>query len=763
MWSLEGVEPPQFLPKHARQFLHGAACTLPQPEVEAALTKIIDLTLKEGELTLSVSDIEVDLRRLRKAQAAGSSFTASQLAYHMHMPENNNDIIFLHLAFEDKDAVDKITVMKAVLPRLEQSNFTANSLNSFEAAWRLVDPTASNTLNIDKLFLLLYLLGQSKKEVALPKELPPFARSLIFEWQKEDMEVLQQSKQVQQTNQDVNEQFTQSIHPTAQATRTESPRTGIRSAMEQPEVTAARQPEVRPQMVQPGQVPQSSQTSAIPMTLVSQTGLKSPHPLFTGPNAPTTPHGNMSLSSNNPFTPERMAAWEQLQARFLKVPRTSVVEDTAPPRLPEDIDMNEQSPVRTQVAASGMSTEPMATPNRARNIPAHEGKANNPQQASVLTEASSLPLDALSLIQTTTDSIVAKASDIIVGQVKDLLEKYTADGVARGKTPPGHRHAKSDAEKKIDAAIRELTRELMGWGTKSHPHAAPPNGPNAEELKMHDLGLSKGPTKDNFRLDWNGPNATGWNRTASYVFADEFIMRCKEGYYAVRSFPDWALGRHDVANRFRSKLPHLKTERKHAFTMALGTEEEKIAAEMKRDKAMKAKRHRSRCDELFKFRLRVLDRHPEAPPILRIILEYLGVDGMSSDDTDVESTKSTKPKFYRIHQVWRAEMGDKAMFIIDELHGLPNPLGQLPRHGGNVKRERIGNHPVLINEEPVPDLPKTFYNKKFLAKHPGTSEIFSTSDAWKEKIVLPDSFEGKIGEIPARFQPHIYPRWQEYA
>ncbi|KIJ26693.1 hypothetical protein M422DRAFT_272203 [Sphaerobolus stellatus SS14] len=144
------------------------------------------------------------------------------------------------------------------------------------------------------------------------------------------------------------------------------------------------------------------------------------------------------------------------------------------------------------------------------------------------------------------------------------------------------------------------------------------------------------------------------------------------------------------------------------------------------------------------------------------VIEALGVDGMSSDESDT-GTSPTHPTFKQKHNPSRAPAVDKFVFVLDSFQNLPNVLGQLPRRGGNHPRTRPGTHPILVNTKPILDLPEMFYNMKYLAKFPGTLEIFRALDTWSKNITIPTVFNGKAAEIAAKFQPHKYPGWEEYA
>ncbi|KIJ36054.1 hypothetical protein M422DRAFT_51245 [Sphaerobolus stellatus SS14] len=152
---------------------------------------------------------------------------------------------------------------------------------------------------------------------------------------------------------------------------------------------------------------------------------------------------------------------------------------------------------------------------------------------------------------------------------------------------------------------------------------------------------------------------------------------------------------------------------------------------------MKLSRHKEREQiAIVLVAMRIMRTHPELPGEWITILKELDPDGMSPDESDISVSK-THPTYYRIPKPWRSLFIDKLMHVITGFYDLPNVLGQLPYRGGNPPRMRKGNHPVLVNNELSSDLPEVFYNKKYLAKYPGTLGIFRTSDASSQNIPVP--------------------------
>ncbi|KIJ31641.1 hypothetical protein M422DRAFT_53308 [Sphaerobolus stellatus SS14] len=382
-------------------------------------------------------------------------------------------------------------------------------------------------------------------------------------------------------------------------------------------------------------------------------------------------------------------------------PQQSQATQMTAPTSPGDVEMPSRAPGRSPFKSYTDTSD-------------SRGATNLNETTSHLTP------ETISALQTTADAIVNKASERILSQVKELLENSLPGPKGRNRTPVEERVPKTEGKKLINH------QTLL----------PPPSELSEEEITMHATSLSAGPMGQNFRLHWTGANERGWNHTASYIFANEFIKCCKEGHYAVQSFPMWATKRHDIVALFRSKIPNLKTERKYILQMSSTSAEIRMQTEIKLEKMKKVKHHCACCDELLSLRIRIIKAHPELPIEWISILEEPGVDGMSSDESDTGSLL-THPTFSRIHKICRATALDKFVHIVDGYHDLPNVLGQHPHHGGNSRLIRKGNHPTLINNKPIPDYPETFYNKKYLIKFPRTLEICRASNAWSINMPIP--------------------------
>ncbi|KIJ44513.1 hypothetical protein M422DRAFT_47267 [Sphaerobolus stellatus SS14] len=98
------------------------------------------------------------------------------------------------------------------------------------------------------------------------------------------------------------------------------------------------------------------------------------------------------------------------------------------------------------------------------------------------------------------------------------------------------------------------------------------------------------------------------------------------------------------------------------------------------------------------------------------ILEALGPDGMSSDETDLEAWHSNGAyQFLRIPKAFRSRALDHVLSYIDKLskHGTLDHTGSLK---GATERVRIADHPTARNVAGFAGLPIDIYNSEWLAE-----------------------------------------------
>ncbi|KIJ41780.1 hypothetical protein M422DRAFT_255093 [Sphaerobolus stellatus SS14] len=310
-------------------------------------------------------------------------------------------------------------------------------------------------------------------------------------------------------------------------------------------------------------------------------------------------------------------------------------------------------------------------------------------------------------------------------------------------TLPHFKRSKSEHMHKLDADIRENTNMLLKWNHAEHPFAAPPLPPSDDDLESFAKRLGIGPTVENFTLDLRKSEKMSedkvskqchWNTWASVVFARDFMKRWegKEWPYLPHAKVDSF-----IAQRFREKLGHLKDVYMLQLELNQATPQEQviIMAQIRLDQ--KPEHHRAHREESLELRKKIVIFHNFPPGYLRM-LETLGPDGMSSDETDEGHV-------------------NKLNFVIDKVYDKPNRLGAyLPRQG-NTRRIRLGTHPSLFHMGRIPEYPKELYNIHYLQKKfPGALQVLQQSPAWQVPHPLPERWLDGWSELADQFTDHIW-------
>ncbi|KAJ8689374.1 hypothetical protein PTI98_013399 [Pleurotus ostreatus] len=202
--------------------------------------------------------------------------------------------------------------------------------------------------------------------------------------------------------------------------------------------------------------------------------------------------------------------------------------------------------------------------------------------------------------------------------------------------------------------------------------------------------------KDNFRYDVLGSPKSPWNMSAARVF--------------VKAFEEWAgveLDQETTMEAVATWIKSLRQARRQSLLSRTQQEKEKGRA-----------RRQGRKRSLFQMRLSAAQQHP----LLRQhvpLLERLGVDGMSSDESDVDEpgdggSRAKRPIYQVITPAWRAtEVGDwlEGFDSVYSLlrHSKQDLRGQYPRLQGRI--------PVVVDDKakPVPSLPRNAYHSSWIS------------------------------------------------
>ncbi|KAI6040011.1 hypothetical protein EDC04DRAFT_2894716 [Pisolithus marmoratus] len=192
-------------------------------------------------------------------------------------------------------------------------------------------------------------------------------------------------------------------------------------------------------------------------------------------------------------------------------------------------------------------------------------------------------------------------------------------------------------------------------------------------------------TANDFRLDLSRNRSTLFNRTAMEVFAEDFYQKVtRDGWYKSPPIPVRYLQVDTISDCFYYHLKHVKSRYNH---FVIGMACDSVAARAKEEKRLQKVSRGVRKVRLYKWRLDAIASDPQLSKHQRL-LEALGTQGMSSDESDTE-TPGRSTTYPRIYPKWRSQQLSTFLWqldaIVEKIHA--SPVGRRKR-GGNPLRIR---------------------------------------------------------------------------
>ncbi|KAI6030078.1 hypothetical protein EDC04DRAFT_2605587 [Pisolithus marmoratus] len=249
----------------------------------------------------------------------------------------------------------------------------------------------------------------------------------------------------------------------------------------------------------------------------------------------------------------------------------------------------------------------------------------------------------------------------------------------------------------------EHVRELLGniFSVTRDKDFLSHESPSHEVVMSFTEGNGPGPDPINLQWDFTGPVSSLWNQAVIEILLDKLHALCAEEKWTTkpRSNEYWKEAIKQKFNRIKviwtkGRPKRLETDYTEGYTegskMARGT----------------------RDVELWQW--------------LSDVVDHLGTDGMSSEDSEEEDMQT----IFRVRSMpWRCDI-DKELRFIDSKHkdrGISSPKGAKP-----VKRIRPSN-PFPSARQPVCGLPATFYKPEWLEGNPTfkSDKVFE----WSQFIV----------------------------
>ncbi|KAG6370207.1 hypothetical protein JVT61DRAFT_12356 [Boletus reticuloceps] len=220
-------------------------------------------------------------------------------------------------------------------------------------------------------------------------------------------------------------------------------------------------------------------------------------------------------------------------------------------------------------------------------------------------------------------------------------------------------------------------------------------------------------TAENFRIDLTRSRTTPFNREAIDVFANDFLQKlCVDKWYTDYDIPGQYLNVAVIARCFYDHLKYVKTMYVRHVTAPA---KDQIVAARKEDERLQKGSRGSRKARLHKWRLEAITHDPTLQRHYPL-LDFLGPQGMSSDESDNEATGPSL-KYPRIYPSWRSKPLSALLWrtdpIVESIHR--TPIGCRKIRGSQM---RVRPHSKKCNSLAVapPGLPRNCYDPDWVSK-----------------------------------------------
>ncbi|KAI5981462.1 hypothetical protein EDD15DRAFT_2183169, partial [Pisolithus albus] len=156
-------------------------------------------------------------------------------------------------------------------------------------------------------------------------------------------------------------------------------------------------------------------------------------------------------------------------------------------------------------------------------------------------------------------------------------------------------------------------------------------------------------TVEDFRIDLQGLPRSEWNKSAALVFAAEYMRRRQGRQGENRTLED-------VSKAWLTHVMALRLRYKHKQQDELDEKERKAR-----------NRRRQRKHELYNRHLQTALEYPDIKDRAVAIVESLGQDGMSSDESDHEGHRG-EATYHILDKDWRSKQVTAWLRMLDSLH-----------------------------------------------------------------------------------------------
>ncbi|KIP01374.1 hypothetical protein PHLGIDRAFT_17239, partial [Phlebiopsis gigantea 11061_1 CR5-6] len=243
----------------------------------------------------------------------------------------------------------------------------------------------------------------------------------------------------------------------------------------------------------------------------------------------------------------------------------------------------------------------------------------------------------------------------------------------------------------FETRVRDLVAVDLGRG-ENKPSAPLPPPPSRDSVERYRRTGHGGPTRDHFRVDYEGGPGSAWNVRLAQVFAENCIEQ---------AFYGWTQAEYDdICEHFRTNL---KTIISHYRQKQAGPALSSIFHRKEQNRRMR------RAENLHERRVLICSTMHSLRPFLPHIWQ-MGKEGMSDDEDAHEHGE----RIYRSSiPHWRSREITIYVRILDLLHLSTKFDKFLTAASGNWPRVRTPSQDIA-QKPPVGRLPRNFYNSDWL-------------------------------------------------
>ncbi|KAJ3552769.1 hypothetical protein NM688_g3977 [Phlebia brevispora] len=275
---------------------------------------------------------------------------------------------------------------------------------------------------------------------------------------------------------------------------------------------------------------------------------------------------------------------------------------------------------------------------------------------------------------------------------------------------------KQEPQTVVDYRMHKLVRTTLTHLLGLHDGGQPHEPPTPKEVSAFILGIGSGPSMSPFRLDYHSSAASLYNQAAFREFGTWFAERVTGHIFPNVAPQDYMTPAYFTAMAI-SKYNWLRGTYRAQFPSDNKPKPEGHQPTGYRAQLNTTRRRARRRVALFEQRKAMIEAAPLLTPrlkLLRYLLELMGKEGVSSDETDTEANTSKK-YVRRKCRPWMNPLIAKGFQWLDSRNFLSS-TGQPILH--DVFRRRQHAHHADSIGEPMPGLPRNVYDPTFFEALP---------------------------------------------